>query len=104
MIVANRGVAMTSTEIWNLESGRRTLKRMFRDAAAMQLWSMTLRSRRMQISDRIRNPSVWSHFWDKTSSRVYLFMRLGSLRFRETWGGHYEARGCAGRSLTRLSI
>ena len=66
---------------------------MLRDAAAKKTWSSTLDNRRMQLSDRIRNPSVWSQLWDKTSSRVFLFIRIGTLRFRETWRGYYEAKG-----------
>ena len=54
---------------------------------------MTLNTRRMTLSDRIRNSATWSQFWDKTSSRVYLFMRLGTLRFRTNWRSYYEGRG-----------
>ena len=75
------------------EAGRRTLRRTLRDAAVRRLWGMTLNTRRMTLSDRIRNSATWSQFWDKTSSRVYLFMRLGTLRFRTNWRSYYEGRG-----------
>ena len=75
------------------EVGPRTLRRICREEAAKRLWATTLGSRRMQITDRIKNPSTFFHYWDKISARVYLFLRIGSLRFRETWRGQYEARG-----------
>ena len=80
-------------DVTNDEVGRKTLKRTLKDAAARRLWQMTLSNRRMTLSDRIRNSSLWSQLWDKTSSRVYLFLRLGTLRFRANWRSYYEGKG-----------
>ena len=75
------------------KQGKNTMKRVLKGRNDRKIWRRNLDSSKVAKTIERRNPAQWHQLWDKSSSRAYLFYKVGSLRFRATWKGYYEKRG-----------
>ena len=75
------------------EQGPKTIKRLLKTENDSRIWFRNLCSRKVIKTIELKNPARWNQLWDKLASRVYLFYKVGSLRFRATWKGYYERKG-----------
>ena len=73
--------------------GKKTMKAVLKQTASLRVWGAVMRSRVMQPSTSMKSQAKWYHSWTRTEARAQLFLRLGSLRFKSNWAGHYKKRG-----------
>ena len=69
------------------------MKAVLKQTASLRVWGAVMRSRVMQPSTSMKSQAKWYHSWTRTEARAQLFLRLGSLRFKSNWAGHYKKRG-----------
>ena len=75
------------------EQGPKTIKRILKTENDSRIWYRNLCSRKVIKTIELKNPAKWNQLWDKLASRVNLFYKVGSLRFRATWKDYYEKKG-----------